>query len=146
MCIVAYFNINIVMPAITAASGKVITHDSTILESARLSMVPVTRPTPEMEPTDTCVVDTGKPSLLAKITRNAVITFAANPWLGVRGTMFLLIVTATLRALSQPPTAIVNAMIENVAEMPVYFAASSSATSLGVSFTPRAKQMLAALR
>ena len=44
--------------------------------------VPFTRPIPKRKPTDTCLVDTGRPSRLATVTMKAVIRLAVKPWPG----------------------------------------------------------------
>ena len=65
--------------AATAVSGNVATQDrSTLRRIGQLSVFALA-PTPAMEPTDTWVVETGKPNLLANSTSIAVIRFAANP-------------------------------------------------------------------
>ncbi len=41
--------------------------------------LPLTKPMPNNEPTDTWVVETAMPNLLAKITNNAVTRLADSP-------------------------------------------------------------------
>ncbi len=62
-----------------------------------------------MAPTETCVVETGIPYLLAMTTSSPVTIFAANPWLWVIGDILWLIVSATFAALRSPPAAIPTA-------------------------------------
>ena len=50
----------------SAAIGSVRTHDISIPVITPPFAVPLTMPTPVMAPTDTCVVETGKPNRLAK--------------------------------------------------------------------------------
>ena len=60
----------------SAAIGSVRTHDISIPVITPPFAVPLTMPTPVMAPTDTCVVETGKPNRLAKNTINAVTRLA----------------------------------------------------------------------
>jgi hypothetical protein len=139
--------INSAVPAAKdAASGKVMIQLRTILPTSPRSSFPVTKPVPLIEPTETCVVETGNPNELADNTRPLVTRFATSPCSWARGTIFLLIVSATLRPLSKPPMAIATAMIQKQTSTPVTFAANNRAASFGVSFTARAKQMVQALR
>ena len=41
---------------------------------------PVASPIPKSEPTETCVVETGKPKRLAAMTKMPVARLAENPW------------------------------------------------------------------
>ena len=62
-----------------AAIGNVTTQDIKMLRKILQSNELAPAPTPEIEPTDTWVVETGKPSVLALSTRVAVIRLAATP-------------------------------------------------------------------
>lgn len=63
-----------------AAQGKVNNQDNKIVAIILVLARLVVSPMPKSAPTDTWVVDTGKPSLLAKITKNAVVKLADKPW------------------------------------------------------------------
>ncbi len=63
-----------------AAMGSVKTQENMILEITFEFPLPVTNPIPKIDPQEACVVDTGKPHRLARITKNPVITFAVKPW------------------------------------------------------------------
>ena len=65
-----------------AEMGKVKNQDKPMVRKTRVFAVPTNKPIPAIEPTDTCVVDTGIPNLLAKITKNPVTKLAITPWLG----------------------------------------------------------------
>ena len=93
----------------SAATGSVSTHDSRMPETTLLSAEPLTMPMPVIEPTETCVVETGMPRRLAKITKNAVTKFAVNAWPSFILEIFLPMVSATLRELSHPPIAMAAA-------------------------------------
>jgi hypothetical protein len=59
-----------------------------------LSTDPLTMPMPVIEPTETCVVDTGIPRRLATITMKAVTRLAVSAWPSFMRDIFLLMVTA----------------------------------------------------
>lgn len=59
-----------------AAQGKVITQESKMVETVPILACLVTIPTPKSEPTETWVVETGKPKNEAVITKNPVARFA----------------------------------------------------------------------
>ena len=63
----------------SAAHGIVSTHDSKIPLTTRMFAWRVAIPMSKSDPTETCVVETGKPIRLAKITKMLVERFAANP-------------------------------------------------------------------
>jgi len=88
------------------AHGKVITHESRILETTLKLACLVINPMPKSEPTETCVVETGTPSEVAKITRNPVPKFAENACPEFIAVISLLIFSATFRALIKPSMAI----------------------------------------
>ena len=75
----------------------------------RARAVRIITPMPNREPTETCVVETGKPSRPAPATRTDVTRLAAQPCPGLMRVIFLLMVSATRRAFSSPPTAITPA-------------------------------------
>ena len=60
------------------ATGKVSNHDNNICEITLLFVFPVFKPIPKIEPTLTCVVETGNPKKLAATTIPPVIKFALN--------------------------------------------------------------------
>src|SRR6266404_1449150 len=135
-----------VKPARIAAHGNVMSQERTIALITRGFALPVVRPIPKSEPTETCVVETGRPYKVASTTRIAVVKFAAKPWPRFIVVILLLIVSATLFALSKPPIAIVIATATNPQRMSSAFHKRSSATIFGVSFKPRAKLTVPALR
>ena len=51
-----------------------------MLNMTRGLACPVVRPMPKSAPTETWVVETGKPKRLATMTRIPVARFAENPW------------------------------------------------------------------
>ena len=59
--------------------GKVSTQDKTIFETTWIFDFLVTVPIPKIEPTETWVVETGKPWILAVVTNNPVMRFALKP-------------------------------------------------------------------
>ena len=67
-------------------------------------------PTPEIAPTETCVVDTGTPRRVAPITMQAVTRLAVRACPSFIFEIFLLMVSATLRAWTSPPNAIAKAI------------------------------------
>jgi hypothetical protein len=80
-----------------------------MLPMTALSTDPLIMPMPVIEPTETCVVETGIPRRLARITMKAVTRLAVSAWPSFILDIFLLMVTATLWAFSQPPIAIATA-------------------------------------
>jgi hypothetical protein len=94
-----------------------------------------------MAPTATWVVDTGGSNLLANSTISAVTTFAAIPSVCPRRVTRWLMVRATLAENSSPPMPITPAIQITDGWTPISCAAGSMALSLGVSLTPRAKQI-----
>ena len=126
--------------------GSVSTHDIKIPETTRAFASRVISPIPNNEPTETCVVETGSPKRLASITRADVTRFAVSPCPGLSGVILWLIVIATRRAFNSPPMTIAIATINIPNLMSNVFRTSRSATIFGVSFNPRAKPTLPALR
>ena len=130
--------------AASAAQGRVASQDASTSRSTRRSTAPVAAPA--MAPTLTCVVDTGSPSPLADKTSEAVTRLAASPLAAPMLAMRLLIVSATRRARSAPPSSIrapAATADERASAAPL---ARNSAASFGVSFKLRAKQTVAAER
>ena len=72
-------------PERMAARGRVVNHARNIppmvFHLALPQTLPLIKPMPKREPHETCVVETGIPHLVAKITRNAVTRLAVNPLL-----------------------------------------------------------------
>lgn len=70
---------------IIAPAGNVINHERKILFIMRVSnaAIPLARPTPKTAPTNTCVVDTGRPVPDAITTVAAAAKVAAKPLEGV---------------------------------------------------------------
>lgn len=134
------------IPLRIAAIGSVSNHDIKIPETTRRFASLVINPMPKSEPTETCVVETGNPNLLAKITSADVTRLAVNPCPGLSGVIFLLIVIATLRAFISPPIAIAIATVSMPSFTSKVLIMSSNATIFGVSFKPRANPTLPALK
>ena len=63
-------------------------------------------PTPMMEPETTCVVETGRWSIVAEKMTTAEFRSAAKPWVGC----ILKILPPTVRMIFQPPTLVPRAM------------------------------------
>lgn len=101
-----------------------------------------------MAPQDTCVVETGRPASDAAPTSAAVTALAAKPWPCESGAMRSLMVTATRRAASSPPSVIATVMTSTASAppMPDHAAATARAAIFGASFSPRAKPTSPALR
>ena len=110
------------------------------------SILPLASPMPNKAPQETCVVETGNPAWEAKITSRDVIKFAENPWPWLMAVILCDMVSATRRALKNPPSAIIKttpAIFQCSPNMP---AATEMATIFGVSFSPRAKLTAPALK
>jgi hypothetical protein len=108
--------------------------------------LPLLRPMPNSAPTETWVVETGNPRRLATVTSKAVTRLPLKPWPGVIAVMRWLMVSATLRALSTPPSAIAMATRASPKRGDSACAPSSRATIFGVSLSPRARQTAPPLR
>src|SRR5437773_1041143 len=93
----------------SAAHGIVKSHDNKMPRTTRTFAFPVVNPIPNREPTETCVVETGSPYLLARITRIPVERLAENPCPWFIAVIFKLIVSATFFAFRSPPIAIATA-------------------------------------
>lgn len=94
---------------------------------------------PNSAPQLTCVVETGLPIKLAPITTRLVTKLAVKPWPWFIGVIFWLIISATRRALSNPPRAIASPTSVVLPKLPKAGTINNSAAILGVSFKPRAK-------
>ena len=125
--------------------GKVSTHDKSIFEISFPFAVLFTSPMPYILPTDTCVVETGKPNFEAPITNAPVIRLAVKPCPWLKRHILLLMVWATFRAFNKPPTAITKASAAIYTGILKSRVMSNSETSFGVSFNPLAKDTMAAL-
>ena len=74
------------------ASGSVATQESKIERSDCQFKVPALAPTPAIAPTDTWVVETGRPNLLAISTKKVVIKLAVSPCVSsIRLTFWLMV-------------------------------------------------------
>lgn len=128
-----------------AAIGKVRSHDNAIFEISFLLADLFIRPIPNILPTETWVVDTGKPNLLAAITKPPVTKLAVNPCPLFILVIFLPIVTAIFFAFNKPPIAIAidNRNILKGKENKLQI--NNNETNFGVSFNPLAKLTIPAL-
>src|SRR6185312_5940191 len=127
-----------------APSGSVVTQAVRIATTVLGRACLVTAPMPKMPPVATCVVETGRPNREAAITNPAVVRLAMNPWPALSGVIFLAMVSATLRAPMRPPAAMARPTSGRPMPGLNALAAMRSATILGVSLRPRAKQTAAA--
>ena len=126
-----------------AAIGSVNIHDIKIPDTTRrFASLVINRS--NSEPTDTCVV-APQPNRLAIITSVEVTRFAGNP-APIQRRNSLVIVIATFRAFNKPPIAIATATNNIPNFTSNVLITSRRATIFGVSFNPRAKPTLPALR
>ena len=128
-----------------AATGKVRSHDRAIFEISFLLADLFIKPIPNMLPTETWVVETGKPNLLAAITKPPVTKLAVKPCPLFILVIFLLIVSAILLAFKIPPIAITIANKNIFIAMENKLQISNNETNFGVSFNPLAKLTMPAL-
>lgn len=92
-----------------AASGKVVIQAKRIPTIMFQWACRVTVPIPNNAPHETWVVDTGSPSLEARMTMVEVTRLAVNPWPEFIAVTRWDMVSATRLAFSKPPTAITRA-------------------------------------
>ena len=130
----------------TAAHGNVTNQDKAMDVITPVLALPLTRPIPNNEPTATWVVETGSPSLLAKITNSAVTKLADKPCSCVMRVILWLMVSATRNALNTPPSSMNNATAIIIHCRAKLGASNNKAAIFGVSLRPRAKQTVPALQ
>src|SRR3954452_3353575 len=128
--------------AISAATGSVMIHDSTISPTfpQRTDLGSFCNPAPMIAPVATCVVETGRPLQLARPTSVAVVMLAVTDCASGSGVTFFASVSSTRIPARRPPSAIATATTAKLMATPCVpvIATNPSAAIFGASFQPRA--------